>query len=479
MKVWINKAAEETPNNDFEDAIRFDMLDEGPKSNLKVNFEEIWRRFNRENLENIYEDLITVAASVYAADKRVPRVGVWAGEVEDNWTREIHISIPVLELKKWSEVKTKLEDILNFLSGDIWTVNFRKTNLKFRNYVTKKKYDIIAGEFDAVSLFSGGLDSYSGAINLLRNEKNICFVGCREYNALGKRISELYRILKENYIGCNVDIVLFNTDPRIPYNIDEDLKTKYIENTSRSRSFLFLSVALAVASQIGGKVPVYIPENGFIGLNLPLTPSRRGSCSTRTTHVYFINELNNLLQMLQISHRVENFFAYKTKGEIVQSVKMTKAFKLGAGKTISCSHPMRADKGIKGRPRNCGYCYPCLIRRASLNGIDISEEYLEDFKEDYKIGMTFVRNEKFSNPDTGKTTDLKAVLLAVHNYLKHGSKDYYTEKLISLGGMDMHEIEKFVDVYMKSMGELYNFIKEQARFNGNELLQFIEEGIDE
>ncbi len=32
---------------------------------------------------------------------------------------------------------------------------------------------------------------------------------------------------------------------------------------------------------------------------------------------------------------------------------------------------------------------------------------------------------------------------------------------------------------MKSMGELYNFIKEQARFNGNELLQFIEEGIDE
>ena len=68
------------------------------------------------------------------------------------------------------------------------------------------------------------------------------------------------------------------------------------------------------------------------------------------------------------------------------------------------------------------------------------------------------------------------MLLAVHNYLKHGSKGYYTEKLISLGGMDMQEIEKFVDAYMKSMGELYNFIKEQAGFNGNELLQFIEGG---
>lgn len=47
--------------------------------------------------------------------------------------------------------------------------------------------------------------------------------------------------------------------------------------------------------------------------------------------------------------------------------------------------------------------------------------------------MAFVKNERFSNPDTGKTNDLKAVLLAVHNYLKHGSKDYYTQKLISLG----------------------------------------------
>lgn len=111
--------------------------------------------------------------------------------------------------------------------------------------------------------------------------------------------------------------------------------------------------------------------------------------------------------------------------------------------------------------------------------IDISEEYLEKFKEDYKIGMAFVKNERFSNPDTGKTTDLKAVLLAVHNYLKHGSKDYYTQKLISLGGMDMQEIEKYVEVYMKSMGELYDFIKEQARLNGNELLQFIEGKIDE
>lgn len=285
--------------------------------------------------------------------------------------------------------------------------------------------------------------------------------------------------MKENYPDQNIDMIIFNADPRTPRNVDEDLKGKYIENTSRSRSFLFLAIALAVASQIGKNVPVYIPENGFIGLNIPLTPSRRGSCSTRTTHVYFINELNNILEMLEIPHKVKNFFAYKTKGEIVQGVKTTKSFKMGAGKTISCSHPMRADKGIKGRPRNCGYCYPCLIRRASLNGVDVNEEYLEKFKEEYKIGMDFVKNERFSNPDTGKTTDLKAVLLSLHYYLKYGSKDYYTNKLIALGGMDMKEIDEYVKVYMKSMEELYEFVKIQAQLNGDDLLTFIEGAIDE
>lgn len=104
---------------------------------------------------------------------------------------------------------------------------------------------------------------------------------------------------------------------------------------------------------------------------------------------------------------------------------------------------------------------------------------MEKFKEEYKIGMDFVKNERFSNPDTGKTTDLKAVLLSLHYYLKYGSKDYYTNKLIALGGMNMKEIDEYVKVYMKSMEELYEFVKIQAQLNGDDLLTFIEGAIDE
>lgn len=479
MRIWINKTIEIDPTLDFKDAIIFNMLDESPKSNLKVDFEEIWRRFGDRRLENIYEDFITVAASVYATDKRVPRTGVNAGEVEDNWTRNLVISIPVLDYDKWILIKNEFESALNFLSGDKWEIQFRKTELQFRNYSTKKKCKVINGTFDAVSLFSGGLDSYSGAINLLEQGKNICFVGCREYYALSNRINNLYGILNESYPDRNMDVVVFKADPGVPRNINEDLRIKYNENTSRSRSMLFLSVAIAVASLIGEDIPVYIPENGFIGLNVPLTPSRKGSCSTRTTHIYFIKQLNSILQKLGVPHKIENFFAYKTKGEIVQDVKASKAFKMGAGKTISCSHPMRADKGIPGRPRNCGYCYPCLIRRASLNGTEVDEEYLEDYKDDYKIGLPFVKNERFANSDTGKTADLKAVLLSLHNYLRYGTKEYYVKKLIALGGMNMQEIDAFVDVYMRSMEEMNVFIKAQARCNGDDLLKYVGGSIDE
>ena len=70
------------------------------------------------------------------------------------------------------------------------------------------------------------------------------------------------------------------------------------------RSFLFLCIALTIAGIIGNDIPVYIPENGFIGLNIPLTNSRKGSCSTRTTHPYFISSFNEMLKIIGIENQI-------------------------------------------------------------------------------------------------------------------------------------------------------------------------------
>lgn len=100
-----------------------------------------------------------------------------------------------------------------------------------------------------------------------------------------------------------------------------------VENTSRGRSLLFLCAAVSIAGIMGKQVPVYIPENGFIGLNVALTNGRKGSCSTRTTHPYFLNSLNELIASVGIQNHISNFFAFNTKREIVNMVSETDAFK--------------------------------------------------------------------------------------------------------------------------------------------------------
>jgi hypothetical protein len=64
------------------------------------------------------------------------------------------------------------------------------------------------------------------------------------------------------------------------------------ETSTRTRSFLFLAFGLAIASIEGSSL--WIPENGFASLNLPLTADQRGSLSTRTTHPLFLEQLVSL-----------------------------------------------------------------------------------------------------------------------------------------------------------------------------------------
>ena len=90
------------------------------------------------------------------------------------------------------------------------------------------------------------------------------------------------------------------------------------ETTLRSRSFLFLSMAVLVADSIDETMPVHIPENGTISLNYPLTPSRRSSCSTRTTHPHFVELMEEFLRAIGLNHSIINDYQTCTKGEMVE-----------------------------------------------------------------------------------------------------------------------------------------------------------------
>lgn len=136
--------------------------------------EQLWRRFGKESLSTVSEDFLIIASSIFCADKRIPRKNY-----SDNWTRTMKLSIPVLEIEKWNSVKTELEYTIGFLSGDKWTFEFRQTASRFRADKMNTKNILPTERYDSVSLFSGGLDSFCGALTLSEN-KRILFTSVLE-----------------------------------------------------------------------------------------------------------------------------------------------------------------------------------------------------------------------------------------------------------------------------------------------------------
>ena len=153
---------------------------------------------------------------------------------------------------------------------------------------------------------------------------------------------------------------------------------------------------------------------------------------------------------------ITNFFAYNTKREIVGQVKDTDAFKSCYADTISCSHPCLArynKKGSKEYPVNCGYCYPCLIRKSSLLDIDEIKKYSYQ-GEAYDFLIEYEESEK--------SADLRAVLGSIYR-CKHSSDKELKRYIRCVGELTEEEVEKFLSLYKKSIEDLVQLFSADQR----------------
>lgn len=446
MKFWINKENDAEPTRDWNEAYCM-SINRDSWSTIYSSVPSIWYHLGKQSMEYIYEDLFIIGLSVFALDKRISR-----SLFDDAWTREIEVSIPVLEKNKWDRTCDKWNDLLSFLTGDIWKIKFRSTSAEYGFHKNANRSKIDISGCDCVSLFSGGLDSFCGAIKLLEDGKSPVLVGHNEYPKLRYIQENMVKDFRSNYDSQSISFLGFTAGARAPKNIEGEPLRK-TENTSRGRSLLFLCAAISIAGIMGEDTPVYIPENGFIGLNISLTNSRKGSCSTRTTHPFFLEGLSEILGEVGIHNRIENFFAYKTKREIVNLIAETQSFKNNYMNTISCSHPCVARynrTGSREYPVNCGFCYPCLIRKASLQDVEISE------KNDVEDTISFINTESEST----KSSDLFAVLSSVHRY--KGLSDKELRRMIRCTGkLSKEKVEWFERVYREGMNDLTDFFKNE------------------
>ncbi|HFI7914783.1 TPA: Qat anti-phage system QueC-like protein QatC [Escherichia coli] len=303
-------------------------------------------------------DLALLAATVTAADTRISR----NRNAQDLWTRELSLHIPVFDPVLWSSQTGLLSKLLNFLTGDRWSLYFHERPEIERGLVRESTTPRMINP-TSVCLFSGGLDSFIGAIDLLSQGRTPLFVSHYWDSITSKYQKECSDLLSGRFTQD-----FGHVRARIGFKKDTIVGDEG-ENTLRGRSFLFFSLATLAADAAGGAMEINVPENGLISLNVPLDPLRVGALSTRTTHPYYMARYNELLRNLGIDAYLNNPYAFMTKGEMARQCRDQTFLRQHAENTMSCSSPQstRWNPDLNEEQSiHCGRCVPCLIRRASL-----------------------------------------------------------------------------------------------------------------
>jgi len=388
---------------------------------------------------NLAIDLLNLAITVFTSDKCASR-----NQAFDRWTRGFQIYQPVSDLAVWNRARQKLETMLGFLTGDHWEIEFRE--VKNRPPISRKQPQLnlsqLARHPSAVALLSGGLDSFSGAIELLESVPGeVAFVS--HYNRGGptKTVQDgVYALLNRIYPERVCPLHFFIQPP--------EKITGGAERSLRSRSFLFLALGVAASNSNTNNPPLYIFENGLLSLNVPLMHNRSGSLSTRTTHPHFMKLFQGVLDEVGISVHLETPFRFMTKGEILLSSKNMEVLKEGIPVTHSCSQPTYLQYMGLGQRNHCGHCLPCIVRGAATARAGLAD-------------VTYAMDIQKENPPANRTEgkDLFAIRTALKRLETLDSPlIFYVLKSAPLPGSKA-DIDQYVEVYRRGMEELGAFLK--------------------
>lgn len=374
-------------------------------------------------------DLVYLAMAVYAADLRIPR-----RFAADRWSRDISVHLPVGNLSLWTSAVPHIVKALNFLTGDRWQLHARERTASYPEEL--ERVDL---QCDSLCLFSGGLDSLAGAIDLLAEGQRVALIGHHGAGMTNAVQEHVLTELRKKFDKKFESFMFYAQPPK------RNLKDG--ELTMRSRSFLFLSLGVATATSSTAAPPLIIAENGLISLNVPLTPSRVGSSSTRTTHPHFIELYRSILKKLSIPVTLALPYRFKTKGEMLAEVRDLDTLRLTAPLTMSCSHP-EAGRYLGFNPGNhCGYCVPCIIRRAAMEHAKVADAV---YNVDVRTDPPDYRG------DSGR--DIRAFEMALARFSGSRLPDSIAS-VLSTGPLPPAEVAEFAQVYRRGMEEVGHFLK--------------------
>lgn len=408
--------------------------------NGKLNYglNHIKKRLYKENIypSEIGFDIMSLATMVYMADTRIER----AVHGQDSWTREIELEIPVSNVALWHSQIPTIERMLKFLTGDLWKITLSNRTWHINN---SEETGEKVNKYDKVSLFSGGMDSLISTINLMENGENTLLISHagegltkNAQQNIVNRFDEIYPDTLHTWL----DLWMVFPNNYIPEGGND--------NNTRSRSFLFIGFGIFAMTGMDNVSELMVPENGLIALNVPLDETRVGSFSTRTTHPFYLSLWNDLLLGLGLNMDVKNPYWNKTKGEMAIECKNKDVLYETMKISFSCSSPGKARwRGLS--PQHCGYCVPCIIRRAAMHkafgndGTIYTETSIHKMQNKNSEGIG-VQLRSFQYAIDKIKKDRNRALLYIHKPGPLPQDDEYLRELANTYIRGLFEVDSFI-----------------------------------
>jgi hypothetical protein len=344
--------------------------------NVKIDLPHLIRNVNCHFPDRI-KDLLEIAGFVYAADRNIDR-GSSSSLEYHSWARNLHFVIRVRDFDFWQapSVNEQLSAALCFMSGDKkYEFTFQsggkdsgQTSLfDAEGIVLEKK------ENTSIALFSGGMDSLAGALELLEeSNQNLILVSHRSNNPSVSRYQEtVFELLNKDYPN------------RIQYfpfycNLAGD---RAVEETQRTRVFLYTSIAFSLMS-LASNQEIYVFENGITSLNFSKRQDLMNARASRTTHPKSLGLLQKFFTVVSGSDtEIRHPFLYQTKTDIFEKVKKY-GKQLYIDNTVSCTKTFQKFKN-NSQATHCGGCSQCVDRQFAAFASE-----LEDFDAAYNINLS-------------------------------------------------------------------------------------------
>ena len=401
----------------------FSLYSNSGRPNISAISNNWLRELKRANIapSNLVWDFVTIALSVAASDLSCERE-----KSEDGWTRQIELKVYLCNPESWRTQYELLEKAFRFLTGDIWKFEFVNNGVQAPNSIIPLEIDA-----DCVSLLSGGMDSLIGAIDLITDGLKPCFVSQEAKGDVEKQIAFTSQLApSQQHFRWKNPISLSGRN----------------ESSTRGRSIIFLGYALLAANTLSkwrtSTVDIYVPENGFISLNIALNSGRLGSLSTKTTHPVFLGLIQDIWNNLGINANIVTPYQFKTKGEMLQECKNQDLVQSLVCSTTSCG------KYLTHGRTHCGRCVPCMVRRAAFLKAGMEDSTIYKYRD--------LSNNGFSK--TQGPNDVNAVASA---YVKYQNKGI--ERIIggSLSFSATDTRHKYVGVVERGLTELGKLLEGQ------------------